>query len=44
FICNNSCQQYTWRSVKEVPESERHKSKTTRNCSNSSSIPAHNAP
>ncbi|KFU91873.1 hypothetical protein M959_12806, partial [Chaetura pelagica] len=43
FICNNSCQQYTGISVKDVPESERHK-QTTINCINSSSISANNVP
>ncbi|KFW91516.1 hypothetical protein N336_05322, partial [Phalacrocorax carbo] len=43
FIFNNSCQQYTGISVKDVPESERHK-QTTTNCINSSSISANNAP
>ncbi|KGL85307.1 hypothetical protein N309_06501, partial [Tinamus guttatus] len=43
FIFNNSCQQYTGISVKDVPESERHK-QTTISCINSSSIPVYNAP
>ncbi|KFO60169.1 hypothetical protein N302_13927, partial [Corvus brachyrhynchos] len=43
ILFNNSCQQYTGISVKDVPESERHK-QTTTNCINSSSISANHAP
>ncbi|KFP26441.1 hypothetical protein N325_10920, partial [Colius striatus] len=43
FIFHNSCQQYTGISVKDVPESERHK-QTTTNCIDSSSISANHAP
>ncbi|KFO78048.1 hypothetical protein N303_15086, partial [Cuculus canorus] len=43
ILFNKSCQQYTGISVKDVPESERHK-QTTINCINTSSISANNAP